>query len=275
MKISRHIFPLVLVALVTLILASCGSSKKAAGPVTDYQSYNAKELSQKLADEASMDWKGLKVPVKVRVSGMSVGGTMTMVRDESIYISMRMFGFEVATALITNDSIYAYAKMQKMYLAESIPDLLAGFPATVGNLQSLILGQIFTLGSDKPNLRQASISDGNGMDGIYTIQPRSPGKGLTYEFSVDHATNQLRSLAFSVGGKNAVVAYEDPVSTIIGNVGRQLLLNVKTSSKNVNGELQISADDIELGQFDTRTFSAPRGAKRVTAASLLKVVQNL
>ncbi len=69
-----------------------------------------------------------------------------MQRDRSVHLSLRFLGMEVASLMVTQDGIFALYKLERLYFAESISDLLGGFPTTVGNVQDLLLGRAFILG---------------------------------------------------------------------------------------------------------------------------------
>ena len=80
-----------------------------------------------------------------------------MQRDRSVHLSLRFLGMEVASLMVTRDSIFALYKLERLYFAESISDLLGGFPATVGNVRDLLLGRAFILG-DTPRHPHAAPS---------------------------------------------------------------------------------------------------------------------
>ena len=89
-------------------------------------------------------WTDVKMPMSIDLkapSRFSCSANVTMKRDSWIYMSIRKFGFEGAALMITSDSIFAYEKIGKRYISESLKKLLKGFPATVGNLQDMLLGR--------------------------------------------------------------------------------------------------------------------------------------
>lgn len=71
---------------------------------------------------------------------MSISGRVTMIRDRSIYMSLRMIGMEVATVYVNTDSIFATEKLHKQMLASDFDKTLGG-KLSVGELQGLLLGE--------------------------------------------------------------------------------------------------------------------------------------
>ncbi len=134
---------LLFITSIILLLGACGSSRKASqtGGAGTYVPAGDN-------DSGYMRWDDIRIPVNVNIEkpkSLRVSGTMTMVRDKSIHLSLRFFGMEVAAAYVTGDSVFAYAKMQRVYVAESIRDALGGVNATVGDVQSLLLGSPVSL----------------------------------------------------------------------------------------------------------------------------------
>lgn len=86
-------------------------------------------------------WSDLYVPVKLELtepSRMSISGRATMVRDKSVYLSLRMIGMEVATVYIDADSIFATEKMNRQMVGVDYDRVMGRL--TIGELQDLLLG---------------------------------------------------------------------------------------------------------------------------------------
>ena len=160
---SNKLFAAAIAVMLTVLapLAGCKSGGSPGSVQAGPYGSSAATLANHLKQQADTPWTALSVPVSLKVSDSglpTVSGTMTMVRDSEIRITLRLLGFEVGAARVTADSVYAYVKVQRIYMAESIADIMGGFPATTGNLQSLLLGRLFTLGSASPSLKGAGIA---------------------------------------------------------------------------------------------------------------------
>ena len=111
--------------LLCVAMGACRSSRHATGTAT---------LSH---------WHTVEVPVKVVIdhpANMSLSGRATLVRDSSVYVSMRMLGMEVAFATADNDSVTLCDKYHKIYVSEALAALLPQKYASIGQLQRIMLG---------------------------------------------------------------------------------------------------------------------------------------
>ena len=153
---SLILIPLVFLAL---LLAGCGSSKK-SGKSNEYSpetgsvtpgAVSTDDCRQVLANYGL--WQRLKTPVTLRLyspKSVSISGNAVMERGKSIMISLRFLGMEIGSLYVTNDSIQIIDKFNKRYVKEPLAQLLAGFPVNISNVQDLLLGRPFLLGSERP-----------------------------------------------------------------------------------------------------------------------------
>ncbi|MCM1522651.1 MAG: DUF4292 domain-containing protein [Muribaculaceae bacterium] len=261
----RHLhsrFILFITITLTLLASSCASHKGVSGRQnTPAVTGTPEQMARALAEEA-VAWQTMSVPVSVRIndSGLpKLSGTLTMSRGKDMRLSLRFLGMEMGAMYITQDSIFGYAKPNRMYMAESIPRLLDGFPANVGNLQALMLGQFFTLGDSVPNLKGAEILP-VGPD-AYTINPAG---GIDYGFGVSLPDNRIAAVAFTSGQRTAVVSYPTP---------GEVTVSVVTPGKELEAEISLNLDRAERDvPLTTRPFAIPSGYKLIRASSLLKAL---
>lgn len=88
-------------------------------------------------------WTTLEVPVKVSVDkpvSLKCSGKAVLMRDSSIYISMRLLGMEVAYIYADADSAVLCDRYHKLYLSEPLQRLLPPDYARISRLQDLMLG---------------------------------------------------------------------------------------------------------------------------------------
>ncbi|MDE5838665.1 MAG: DUF4292 domain-containing protein, partial [Paramuribaculum sp.] len=124
----KKIFPLLAIFITVLCLDSCKSGKQAVKTENEI---------------AFTGWSRVRVPVTIRLSSpanMSVGATVTMIRDTSITISAKVIGMEVFVAQATNDSVLIVDKMHRQYLGKNISDALAGLPFNASSVQDVLTG---------------------------------------------------------------------------------------------------------------------------------------
>ena len=126
-------------------------------------------------------WSDLYVPVKLELTEparMSISGRATMVRDRSIYLSLRMIGMEVATVYVDTDSIFATEKLHKQMLAVDFDKTLGG-KLSVGELQDLLLGDPGKAVKKLPSALSYEVED-QGTGGNVTVNLRVTAGKKTY-----------------------------------------------------------------------------------------------
>lgn len=269
----RHrILPALLAALMAV---SCASRRETAPTATGELS--AREMTaaaEQLATAAAQPWQTLAVPASLRIDGTSLprlSGTLTMVRDREIRFSIRIFGMEAGALAVTDDSIKGYVKLNRIYVAESIRDLLGGYPATVGNLQSLLLDRLFTIGDAAPVLKDATLTP-SGRSG-FSILPRVPAGQPSYSFTVSMPDPKVTSLLMSHSGRRAQVTYAGSEASDI-----TLAIDAASGTRQLFGatvEVQCSRASSTLPDYATRPFTIPSGYRRISAAALTQTLGNL
>lgn len=269
-RIITRSLPLAITASLTIMLAvGCRSSAPGSDSSPATPAGSARSDAEALASHSAAPWQTLSVPVSVKVkdSGLPrLSGTMTMTRDSDIKVSLRVLGMEVGAMSVTTDSVYGYAKLQKMYVAESISDLLGGYPATVGNLQSLLLDRLFTIGDTTPSLKNAAIEPATGG---YRITP-SIGQGdPAYTFEITLPDNRITAVVFTHSATRAVVSYPDE---------GEIEITAATSSRSLGASLSLNMGRAEWDTSSAtpqKPFTIPRGYRHIKASALLKALSSL
>lgn len=222
------------------------------------------------------DWHDLRVPVELKLrkpAGVSISGTMSMVRDSVVHLSFRFLGMEVLTAMATPDSIFASYRLDKVYFAESTASLLRGFPAGVGDLQNLLLGRIFALGTDRLDLSGVRI--GSSSAG-YTVTPAAVGSvhADAYSFRVSRA-NALEALVVETGVAPLECLYAAPKTTPYGPVAPEMSVSATLGKTAVDASLDLNVGKARWDQGVNVRWRVPKGYRRIAAASLLKSIPSL
>lgn len=240
----RSIFRYMLLSALILTVASCGSSRK--GAISGGDSYTPGSP----AGEGGIEWTDLKLPVSVNVSkpkSIRISGTMSMVKDRSIHISMRFFGMEVAAAYVTGDSVYAYAKMQRVYVAESISEALGGLNITVGDLQNILLGAPLTLPA----------STGNVSVDLRTLDSTSQPLAIT----VSHRS-----------GRTAKVTYS-PLENL--PLASDVSIEATSGKTSVAATLDYNWQRAEVDAGNAGRFSLPLGYRRIKGSELIRALSKI
>ncbi len=275
---------LLLITLTALLASSCRSGRNAAGSSAgDYGQSSGKTLSQSelktmlngLSDSYGT-WSDVKIPLTLRLKSpkkISIGGTLTMQRGRSAHLSLRFLGMEVASLMVTQDSIFALYKLERLYFAESISDLLGGFPATVDNVQNLLLGRAFILG-DTPLAPSRCTLAGNSEN--WTITPSGTPSGMSYTFTLSTPAGNLESLTVTPGNRKPLTAeYTDFATGPFGPFAATTLLTAVGSKTTLSAQLELNARRAEWNTGAAKNWSTPKGYTRIKAADILKIVTKM
>ncbi len=283
--ISRPIILTLLIGVITLALTGCSTHKKStttepstpAGTVIQTPQVNtvADSYIYGLASTYGT-WEYLSLPVDVELAApqhFKLSGRLHMERGKSIYVSMRFLGMEVATLYITDEMVYATEKLHKYYIAESVPDLLAGINFSVENLQDLLLGRAFVAGqgvlnqSMTPELKITAAD--NGTD--WSLTP-APIRGCTYRFNIQPNPQHVRSIDFMQGDVHrATCYYSEPTRTKGGTMSNVLTVKAQASGKQLQVNLVLNLRDARWGSGNMRQWSMPKGYTQLSRKDLLNM----
>lgn len=125
MMLTKRYFYLALLCC-TLLLSACGSSRRLAVPEPERPS-----------------WHTMDVPVRLAVTSperLAAGARLSMVRDSSLYLSVRMLGMEVAYLTAAGDSVLICDRFHKLYASDRLSRILPPHLASLHTLQALLLG---------------------------------------------------------------------------------------------------------------------------------------
>lgn len=166
-------------------------------------------------------WHTLEVPVKVVIDkpmDLSLSGRMTLVRDSSVYLSMRMLGMEVAFATANADSVILCDRYHKMYIAEPLRALLPAKYAAIGELQRILTG------CSLPTVLR------------------------------DH------------------IVMTDPVDTPLGQAHQVINTDTRVGNSTIKATLIYQFDKAVWDGQPRKLPAIPRGAERIEASKLLKII---
>lgn len=230
-------------------------------------------------------WTDVKMPLSIDLkapSRFSCTANVTMKRDRWIYMSIRKFGFEGAALMITADSIFAYEKIGKRYISESLKKLLKGFPATVGNLQDMLLGRPFVPGKgslmpgDVGYFSYLRISDPDLPDAWMMRSNVVGGDDGQFSMIIDSTKNPLLQAFFVEAGSTiGTLLYTDMRKMSAGTVASDLALDIKAGSRNVEASMSWNTDKARWNSNASVEWRLPRGYSRIEASQIVKILSSL
>lgn len=280
-----HIFAAL---LLFATLTSCGAQKQVATDTVPSKTVgtSAKNVSTKnfaSLEQCNVEWQDVKIPIKLKLKSpkeISVSGNLTMTRNHTINISLRMLGFEVGALTLTEDSIIAYEKLNKRYVSESLTKLLAGFPATVGNVQALLLGKLFMPGSDKAALSagsNAKVEVKKEGQEEYLLSPNINIKGLTCAFEVTPGNSPtLKSFTGTASTRPFSCDYSGFFNDNVGGkCATVLTLKALAGGTDIDATIELNLKKAKWNTGEKPTVKIPKGYQRIPAASLVKMLKQL
>jgi len=274
MKLNAKLFTLL--TIIALIATGCGT-KKGAGTTTPSSPTLTTTPQQRVNTIAAAQgaWTTMQCGGKISIDfggkHFSSSMQMRMQRGKAIYISLRpALGIEVARIVIVGDSIFAYEKLHKRYIAEKVSLITAGVPVTIDAVQDIFLGRSFIIGEGTITAAMAkelTISE-NGQ--AITLQPTKQYEGFTYNFNYG-SDNKIRSLSVMPQGQAQTAytaAYSDVTAETPGNIAHATTISGDYKGQTVN--LDIDLSDVTWNRNVEIDTSLPRNYKRVDARRLLK-----
>lgn len=159
------------------------------------------------------DWNTLQLSGKITIDGLFIRPSLKvwMQRDKQIIISMRApFVGEVATIDIRPDTFCIVNKMQKVYVRESLQQLIAGLPVNISNVQDLLLGRIFVPGGQTLSTSNFTKMDFFAGQGLLYVVPRlqqSLHVSAGFIAATDSGLMQGAYIEDTDNGNNAAASY--------------------------------------------------------------------
>ena len=233
------------------------------------------------------NWQDVSMPVKVQLnspSKLSVSGNLKMIRDKALYISLRVFGIEVASVYADNDTILVYAKVNDKYFAESLAKAKARYGFSLSDIQSLLLGQAFTPGegallhSTRSRYKVEAIAETiPGNDYVFSFEPADLPEWLHWHFlagGTGDSTPSLIALQVEPDGMKAIdCIFGQAVESPAGIISSSLRLGTSFKGKEIDAQIILSPDRAKWN--DGIKLSAPRiapDATRISDAQILKMI---
>lgn len=277
---------IMLLLSVMLNMVSCSGGKKsgeASGssqlPESNTPAYSVDAATGagylKSVSAQYMDWRQLRVPVSVKLNSpksMSISGTAEMVRDSSVFISLKFIGMEVAWLYVSNGRIILADKMNKRYIAESPAKFLGGFDVSTANLQDLLTGRPFVLGAKSLGEISAEqfkfTADGSGA---WSLQPYSPMEQFEYGFWFEPQSVLNAAVVQYAGKKPVALLYGNPVETPAGAMASQLSLKADVGNTGIDLTIYWNWQRAKWNEaFSPRIPKVSDKYRKVDGASVIK-----
>jgi hypothetical protein len=261
--------------LVTMLpLSACKNTKKTAQTTTATPTpINAGPLSI----DAILKLMETNAPVAQRMTGdgdvdiessklnQSATANIRWRRDSVIWLNIKKFGFNVARAQVTRDSVFIISYFQSTFAAQplSYVEKQFGLPADFDLLQNFLLGKPIFL-TDKKKLTLNTPKEN-------AVILRGSNDRWTAEYQFDQATQQLTEMTFTEpkAQRTMKISYEKYAPLRDGDGKQRAFAYLRTISVDSpeSGKAKV-AIDIEASSVDINVpkaikFEIPSGYKRM------------
>lgn len=248
--------------VLTLVLSSgCNTNKKVTETaVIDRPLGPADYISVFAQNQVQAEWLNGSARLSFDDGDMSIGGTATikMQKGKAIWMSVKKFGFEVARAMVTPDSLFILDRFNKEYAAEPISYISERFklPADLAMLQQILLGnpvfltQYTPKSSTEENILRWSAEDEDARNDFWFLLP---------DYQLDRMEVQqggsARSLAIQL------LNYQDAGTNRDFSYLRKIAVNSRETGK---AEIEIEFTQVELNVPTNIDFSVPPRYERMS-----------
>lgn len=252
-----------MVGVLAIVLATgCNTNKKITeAPTTVEGPLSALDyLNVMVRNQVQAEWMDASARLSFDDGDMSIGGTATikMQKDKVIWMSVKKFGFEVARAMVTTDSLFILDRFNKEYSAEPISYIAERFklPADLAMLQQILLGNPVFLTREAPKALAAD----------NTLRWSAQGQGTQNEFWFLLPDYQLERMEVKQGDKTRALAiqlldYQDAGANRDFSYLRKIAVDSRETGK---AEIEIEFTQVELNVPTDFEFSIPERYERMS-----------
>ncbi|WP_020537833.1 DUF4292 domain-containing protein [Lewinella cohaerens] len=248
--------------VLTLVLSSgCNTNKKVTETATiDRPLGPADYISVFAQNQVQAEWLNGSARLSFDDGDMSIGGTATikMQKGKAIWMSVKKFGFEVARAMVTPDSLFILDRFNKEYAAEPISYISERFklPADLAMLQQILLGnpvfltQYTPKSSMEENILRWSAEDEDARNDFWFLLP-----GYQLDRMEVQQGGNARSLAIQL------LDYQDAGTNRDFSYLRKIAVNSRETGK---ADIEIEFTQVELNVPTNIDFSVPPRYERMS-----------
>jgi len=250
---------ILVVVIMTVLLVSCGSSRR-AGKIVTKNTEAASIISRHYVEEANYKTASgkLRAVYQDEEKSQSVNLSFRMEKDRAIWMSASILGFPVAKIYITPSSVSYYEKVSQSYFEGDfrlISDFL-GTPLDFQKLQNLLIGQaIYDLRNEEYEFTQSP----KGFQ--FVQQEEGP---MDKMFLLDGRTLKAaaQQLAQAKDNRNLTVTYSDyqVVDGIVFPEEIRIIASENGSSTNI----EITYKNISFNEDVTFPFEIPSGYEEIS-----------
>lgn len=277
---------LVITIILTILISGCRSTKTAIAPSDNSNAgmpsvvKEESDLSPAKRVAAMVDsyktrsgWTDINVPVKCNLrspKSLSVSGRMVMVKGQSISLSMRMLGFEVAGLYADCDSIYIYEKLNKSMVVEPMSRLTASTGVTLSDLQDLLTGVMCYPGKDLNGGNVTKLFDIAVENNTIQLLPHD---NRNWAFALSDENIPVLTAAVAATAKvNAVCQFGAPQLCNAGVFIPSVSVYAEAGKQKLDASLVYTLSDLKINSGAKASKPSVKGYNRIALDRLIKAL---
>lgn len=261
-------------------LSACSSRRNAPGASSTVNRADLKGLPPVEALAATYaPWQTFYAPFSMQCSrplALSVSGRATMVRDRYIYLSMRLLGFEIASAYVDTDSAYVADKYNKTLVVEPLSAITARTGLTLGDIQDLLMGRAFYPGRgtlcsiNKPQTLFAPVAQEN----MTLLVPQKTADGVSWFFNVDSSPSLRRITIEPEGYSPFLVDFSGIVDATAGAIASDVMITGRIGTRDIEAMMEWNLDKAKWNESVSDPNPSYKGYRRLSAGRLIDALKS-
>ncbi|MDO4320214.1 MAG: DUF4292 domain-containing protein [Bacteroidales bacterium] len=259
---------------VALMTQSCSSTRRAASTPSAPVAVTAANLTSVMAASYGQ-WQDLYVPFKLRLESparFSCSGRATMVRGQSLHMSLRVFGMEVAVVHADKETAWLLDKIHRYVCAVPLSSLTARTGIGLKQVQDIMLGRAFFPGY--ADLAKAPF-DVEADGAAWSLTPRERSRAADWSMTAD-ADGRLTSITVTPAGHGDFVAtFTDFVTTFAGACAADVAVSGSVKGKTARAGIAWDMDKAQWNTGRDDSWSVPADYKEISPEQLIEILKQL
>ncbi len=248
--------------LLLTLSAGCGASRE-SGPAGSRTSDAGYIMDKLLKSQVNAKWFSAKARIEFDDEYQSATGTLSikMRKDSLVWVSVKKFGFEVARAMITPDSVYVINRLNNEYQVKDLGFIEREYnlPANLNMIQALLLGNPIFLGS----AAQLTLDTTGGKFHLYNGQEGRPENHFWVGQSPRHTLERM-SIKDNREERTLDIALEDYKPANKSDKDFSYFRNAELFSRESGRvKVKLSFSEVDLAGPLEINFEIPERYKRV------------
>ncbi|MEM0992120.1 MAG: DUF4292 domain-containing protein [Bacteroidota bacterium] len=211
-----------------------------------------------LKNQVRADWLNASAKISLNGGGMaqSASASIRMQKDSLIWMSVKKLGFEIARALITQDSVYLIDRFNRQYMENDLNFLSESYnlPANLETLQAVLLGNPVFLTNAPLQLEQS--------EGQYHLFNEGERKG-SYWLGQENMQLLQMKLEDTDANQKLDVALLD-YRLLADNQFFSYLREIEITSESTgDSSVMLSFQKVELNEPKSVRFEVPKSYSRI------------